>query len=248
MSEKRALLIWGGPVFADTPRKVRWPEGWTVDVIPVTGNGSTHFGQVAESLRGSDGRILPTLVASKGKNLDSYDKVMLAGFSAFHGLANEILKSDTDRVDAMVSIDACFSALQSPRKEGYARFADKAARGSALFVLTIGPGGGVGSGATLGPGGVDFSSAYDCVMQSVGGHWLTSFDPPSTMPPPDSAKRSGGLIVLDYRKYRHDQHINELGVPLMQSYLVPWLQDGGGLPWGDIALGTLVAASLGAIA
>jgi len=244
---KRALLIWGGPVFSDTPRKVQWPKDWTVDVIPVTGNGSTYFGQVAESLRGQDGRILPNLVASKGKNLASYDKVMLAGFSAFHGLANEILKSDTDLVDAMISIDACFSALSYPRKEGYARFASKAARGGALFVLTIGPGGGKGSGATLGPGGVDFSTAYDCVMQSVGEHWLTTFDPPTSMPVPDSSKSSGGLVVLDYRRYRHDQHINELGVPLMQSYLVPWLESGGGIPWMDIALGALIFASVGAI-
>jgi len=247
MSEKRALLIWGGPVFADTPRKVQWPAGWTVDVIPVTGNGSSYFGQLANSLRDQDGRILQNLVSSRGKDLASYDRVMLAGFSAFHGLANEILKSDADLVDAMISIDACFSAINSPRKEGYARFADKAARGSALFVLTIGPGGGVGSGATLGPGGVDFSSAYDCVMQSVGDEWLTSFTPPSTMPPPDSAKRSGGLIVLDYRKYRHDQHINQLGVPLMQSYLVPWLQGDMDDPT-NLVLAAVAVASAGVIA
>ena len=247
MSTKRALLIWGGPVFADTPSKVHWPEGWSVDVIPITGNGSSYFGQVAAQYRGPDGHILPNIVASKGKSLASYDKVVLAGFSAFHGLANEILRADTDMVDAMISLDSCFSAISSPRKEGYARFASKAARGSALFLLTIGPGGGVGSGATLGPGGVDFSSAYDCVMQSVAGHWLREFDPPSSLPRPDSAKRSGDLIVLDYRKFRHDQHINELGVPIMQSYIVPWLESGGSLPWGDIATGAIIVASLGAI-
>ena len=234
-------------MFADTPSKVRWPAGWAVDVIPVTGNGSSYFGQLANTYRGADGRILRNLVAAKGRDLGSYDKVMLAGFSAFHGLANEILKADTDLVDAMVSIDACFSALSAPRKEGYARFADKAAMGLGLFVLTIGPGGGVGSGATLGPGGVDFSSAYDCVMGSVGSRWWRSFDPPEGLPPPESARRSGDLVVLDYRRFRHDQHINELGVPLMQGYLVPWLEHGS-FPWSTVALGALVTASLGAIA
>lgn len=231
------LLIWGGPVFADTPKKVQWPEGDVVDVVAVTGNGSSYFGQLAESLRGPDGRILRNLAASRGKNLDSYDKVVLAGFSAFHGLANEILKSDTDRVDAMISLDSCFSAINSPRKEGYARFAQKAASGGALFLLTIGPGGGVGSGATLGPGGVDFSSAYDCVMASVKGAGpLSPFTPPSGLPTPDAALRNGGLIVLDYRRYRHDQHINELGVPILQNYLVPWLQRPDLLPLVGIAL------------
>ncbi len=221
----RVLLLWGGPVFADTPKKVSWPEEDQVDVVPVTGNGSSYFGQLAESYRGSDGRILRNLVASKGRNLDDYDKVVLAGFSAFHGLANSILDADTDLVDAMISLDSCFSAISSPGKRGYAKFARKAASGGALFVLTIGPGGGPGSGATLGPGGVDFSSAYDCVMESVKGAGpLYSFSPPDTLPAPDQALKNGGVIVLDYRKYRHDQHINELGVPILQSYLVPWLQ------------------------
>lgn len=245
---KRALLIWGGPVFADTPSKVRWPEGWTVDVVPVTGNGSSFFGQLANSYRGPDGRILRNLVAAKGKDLASYDKVMLAGFSAFHGLANEILKADTDLVDAMVSLDSCFSGITAPKKEGYARFGDKAARGSAFFLLTIGPGGGVGSGATLGPGGQDFSSAYDCVMASVGGHWLRDFDPAQGVAAPRSAKRSGDLIVLDYRDKRHDQHINEMGVPLMQAYLVPWLAGSGGITMNDLMVGGFMFACAGAIA
>jgi hypothetical protein len=216
-------------------------------VIPVTGNGSSYFGQVANSYRGPDGRILRNLVAAKGKDLASYDKVMLAGFSAFHGLANEILKSDTDLVDAMVSLDSCFSGITAPKKAGYARFADKAAWGQGLFLLTIGPGGGVGSGATLGPGGQDFSSAYDCVMASVGHHTLRDFTPPAEVAAPASAKRNGDLIVLDYRAKRHDQHINELGVPLMQAYLVPWLAGGSGISASDLLLGGFMVACASAI-
>ena len=100
MSSKPALLIWGGPVFTDTPDKVTWPV--PVDVIAVTGNGSSYFGQLAEQYRGPDGRILANLVAAHGKRLEDYGTVALAGFSAFHGLANSLLDADSDKIDAMV--------------------------------------------------------------------------------------------------------------------------------------------------
>jgi len=221
---KPSLLIWGGPVFSDTPSKVQWQS--PVDIFAVTGNGSSYFGQLAEQYRGTDGRILRNLVAANGRNLDDYGKVALAGFSAFHGLANSILDSDSDLVDAMVSIDSCFSAIGSPKKNGYAKFASKAGRGSGLLVMTIGPGGGVGSGATLGPGGEDFSSAIDCVMASTAsaGHFSKE-SVEGDLPEPDggSALVSGGVVLLDYRRFRHDQHIHDLAVPVMQAYLSPFL-------------------------
>lgn len=218
---KPSLLIWGGPVFADTPTKVAWQS--PVDIIAVTGNGSTYFSNLGEQYRGSDGRILRNLVAANGKNLDDYGKVALAGFSAFHGLANLILDADSDLVDAMVSLDSCFSAIDHPAKRGYSKFAKKAARGSALFLLTAGPGGGPGSGATLGPGGVDFSSAIDCVMASTEGTGLRSFTPPDFGFQPRAAYKSGDLIVLDLRDYIHQTHINGMAIPLMDLYLSPYL-------------------------
>ena len=131
-----------------------------------------------------------------------------------------------DLVDAMVSIDSCFSAIGSPKKNGYAKFASKAGRGSGLLVMTIGPGGGVGSGATLGPGGEDFSSAIDCVMASTAsaGHFSKE-SVEGDLPEPDggSALVSGGVVLLDYRRFRHDQHIHDLAVPVMQAYLSPFL-------------------------
>jgi hypothetical protein len=221
---KPSLLIWGGPVFADTPSKVQWQS--PVDIIAVTGNGSSYFGQLADQYRGADGRILRNLVAAHGKKLDDYGKVALAGFSAFHGLANAVLDSDSDLVDAMVSIDSCFSAIGSPAKKGYLKFASKAGRGSGLLVMTIGPGGGVGSGATLGPGGEDFSSAIDCVMASTAsaGHFSKE-SVEGDLPQPDSGSAlvSGGVVLLDYRRFRHDQHIHYLAIPVMDAYLAPFL-------------------------
>ena len=159
---KPSLLIWGGPVFADTPTKVQWKS--PVDILVVNqgangGIGSDAFAQLGASLKGADGRILDNLLTSRGKKRGDYGKIAIAGFSAWHGLANQLLLADGDLIDAAISVDSCFSAMNSPAKPGYAAFARMAARGQKLFVLTASKGGGAGSGATLGPGGVVYSTA-----------------------------------------------------------------------------------------
>ena len=211
-------------MFSDTPTKVAWQS--PVDIIAVTGNGSTYFSNLGEQYRGSDGRILRNLVAANGKNLDDYGKVALAGFSAFHGLANLILDADSDLVDAMVSLDSCFSAIDHPAKRGYSKFAKKAARGSALLVFTWGPGGGPGSGATISSSTPDFSFAKDCVLASVAEAGSLRHVPvPDGLPPTDEgyALKNGGILILPYTRLRHDQHIHDLAVPLMQVTLAPYL-------------------------
>lgn len=242
----RVLLIWAGPVFSDTPTKVLWPADLDVDVLALTGHGSSYFSTLAESYRGPDGRILPRLLAAHGRSAGNYDKIALAGFSAGHGLMNLVAASDTDLVDAIVAIDSCFSAIEAPRKKGYAAFAQKAANGGALLVFTVGPGGGPGSGATVGPGSPDFSTAYDCVMASVeGAGSLTSFRPPEGLPtPPQQALRSGGVVVLDYRQLRHDQHVADLSVPVMQTFLAPWLDTWHMGVWGTLAASVFVGFAL----
>jgi hypothetical protein len=43
--------------------------------------------------------------------------------------------------------------------------------------------------------------------------------------------RAGNLFVLDYRgEYRHDQHIHSLAIPILQSFLVPWMNGDRGAP------------------
>lgn len=242
---KPSLLIWGGPVFADTPTKVAWQS--PVDIIAVTGNGSTYFSNLGEQYRGSDGRILRNLVAANSKNLDDYGKVALAGFSAFHGLANLILDADSDLVDAMVSLDSCFSAIDHPAKRGYSKFAKKAARGSALLVFTVGPGGGPGSGATISSSTPDFSFAKDCVLASVADAGsLRHVAVPEGLPPTDEgyALKNGGILVLPYEHLRHDQHIHDLAVPLMQIELAPFLSSSASGNFAYAAL-ALAAAALG---
>lgn len=231
-AKKRVLLVWGGPVFADTPDKVHWPDNVSVDKIVVSGNGSDWFSNAAEQWRGADGRILANLAAANGKNLADYQMVALAGFSAFHGLAAKILDVDSDKVDAVVLLDSCFSAMGHPAKAGYTKFAQKAARGGGLMVATYGPGGGPGSGATLGfPGAQDFSSGTDCVMESVKPAGALHKDKVADgLPEGDDGYvlQNGGLTVIPWKRFQHQAHINTYGVPVMQAYLAPYLASGGG--------------------
>lgn len=215
-------------MYASTPNEVKWES--PVEVLTINqgaggGIGSDAFAQLGASLKGSDGRILDNLLASKGRKRSDYGKVAIAGFSAWHGLANQLLLADGDRIDAAISVDSCFSAMNSPAKPGYASFARMAARGQKLFVLTASKGGGAGSGATLGPGGVDYSTGFDCVRASLANEHLSPTSVPAGMPPigEGSCKRAGSLWALEYLDLRHDQHAHELSVPLMQTFLAPYL-------------------------
>ncbi len=237
-------LIWSGPVYADTPNKVQWSTD--VEVIPITGNGSSWFSSYAAKMTGPDGRILPQILASVGKQRSDYDKVAIAGFSAAHGLYSPLLGADGDSIDAAILIDSCFSAMGSPAKTGYASFARRAGAGERLMVLTIGPGGGPGSGATISPDTPDFSSATDCAMASTASAGTFSpYTPPDGLPPEQAqALRCGGCILLPYLEYRHDQHINQLAVPVMQVFLAPYLAGQFGLGGGG-GKGLALAAGLG---
>jgi len=246
------LLIWGGPVNKSNLASVALPEDTQVLVLnqgPDGGIGSSSFGLLAASYRDSSGRILPSLLAAHGLSRDSFDKVVLAGFSAFHGLAAALLETDADLVDGMVALDSCFSSPGALTKPGYVRFANMAASGSKFFVLTASAGGGAGSGAAIGPGVPDYSTGYECVLANVADaapEPMPPSDVPDGVPPPEAYYHSGGLFVLDYRgRFTHGDHVNKIGPSILNGFLVPYL-DGSlslGFPWGKVA-----SATAGAVA
>jgi len=262
-----SLFIWGGPVFADTPSKVAWTTDVQALVLshgPNGGISSGAFSQLAESLKGPDGRILPQILAQAKLNRADFDKVVIGGFSAFHGLAAPLLDADADEISACICLDACFSDPSKVVKQGYRKFAAKAARGDALFVFTASSGGGVGSGATIGPDIPDFTTGYDCAWANAeagaadAGVTLEPYTPPDTVPPTNkgSAKRANGLIVLDYRdEYWHGDHVNKFGIQVLDTYLAPYVAGdfsvgaGGGTRWlgfaAGVALGLGLAVMLG---
>lgn len=241
------LVIYAGPVMDSNFSSIVWDrptEHILFNTGPDGGYGSSSFAALAESMRGSDGRILPNLLASRGLSRSMFDKVAICGFSAFHGLAAPLLGADGDQIDAAVMLDACFGSAGAPRKDGYVSFGRRAAAGSRLMVMTASAG---QNAPPLPPS----TTGYECVLanaQEAAGPALAPFDPPSTIPFPSQgqALKAGGLIVLDYRgEYQHGDHINKFGPQIIQTFLVPYMS--GRLTFfglADVAL-FLAAAGVG---
>lgn len=210
------LVIWGGPV-----ARSNLSVELEADVLTVSqgvgGIGSNAFRDLALSYLDEEGHILPRFLLSRGIAIGDYDGIILAGFSAFHGFANEVLKHDLDRVVGLLSLDACFSSFENLAKEGYVRLGEKAARGNAAVVLTSSFG-----------GGATFSTGSQCVwatakeVEKRTGMPLEVLGTPDGVPPPIDAKKIGDFYVLDYEDlFTHGDHVNKIGHALMQAYLVP---------------------------
>jgi len=217
-------LIWSGPVQASDIKAVRWMSPVTVLVVsrgPDGGFGSSSFSLLADSLRDSQGRILPNLLAQHHLSASSFDRIAIAGFSAFHGLASPLLLADGDRIDAAVLNDACFSSYASLPKSGFVSFGARAARGQRLLVMSASAGGG---GA--------YSRGFECADASFekavqeAGVLPEFYPPPPPVPVPKSgtSRRAGDFFYLNYnRDFSHGDHVHNLAVPLLDVFLAPYL-------------------------
>jgi hypothetical protein len=258
---KNDLIVWCGPVFAPgmSPYKnggeigdVKWKNPTEFLTVSCTGGSC---GDIAESYRGSDGRILENLLAQKGYGRASdWNQIALAGYSAGHNFMNRVLQSDGDLIAAMVSIDACYSATDPPwTKQGYVDFGTEAAKGNKLMVL-------MATGASHGGQGYPSSSGSECAGANFDAAAAAAgVSPQVLLPglkiPPTYAERAGELVLLDYgtqtfsNQLPHFDAINLLSEDVLQTFLAPYL--GGarsgrllGLPWWCWALG--IAGALGA--
>lgn len=264
------LLIWGGPVFAPGGEKssggdvgkVTWAEQTdilTFDHGPGGGVGSDSFAALAASMRGADGRILPNLLASAGTSPDQYNRIAIAGFSAFHGLASPLLDSDGDRIDAAVLLDACFELVGAPPKAGFESFAARAARGEKLMVF-------VGSSGQNGPGLPPTTKGYECAFHNaeagaaLAGVALEPTDAPDSIPAPKcGAARAHNLWVLNYCDAMpsdpHGHIVHHLTEPILQAFLPGYLAGQStalfdqGISWGKVALagGVVVLAGVAGV-
>jgi hypothetical protein len=129
------LVIFAGPVVVSNAfKQVPWRRPTTVVAIP--GTGSDFFHNIAMSVKTQDGRVLPGLVRKyTGKDLDAWDNIALASFSAGWGLLNEVAKHplDQDRIVGMTMHDSAFGS----NLEGFPKLAQRAATaGDKVMVFT----------------------------------------------------------------------------------------------------------------
>lgn len=217
------LFLWGGPVSTSDVAHVEWQRPTEVVTFNegIGGIGSSNFSALAESFRGPDGRILPRLLASRGKHVENYEKISIGGFSAFHGLANLLLLSDGDSIAAAVLLDACFSALANEPKKGYLAFGSEAAHGEKLLVYTSSMGG----GQTYTTGSACARKNFDAACAAAGALPVSAL-PRDPLPPMTVGlcEQAGDLHLLDYgAQFSHGDHVHKLGVPALDAYLVPYL-------------------------
>ncbi|MDQ5917594.1 MAG: hypothetical protein QG660_705 [Pseudomonadota bacterium] len=246
------LLIWGGPVRRED-LNVQLPDDVVVLTLSHGPGGSTDIGSsgmsnLALSFKDVNGKILPNLCARYGFNVGDFDRIYMAGFSAFHGLLNEVLKVEADRITGAVCLDACFSAKEHLEKAGFVAFGERAARGDALFVLSASAG-----------GGDTFSTGSQCVwaqakaVESATGVEMDALQVPEPLPVPEYSGRIGRMYIYDYgAEHTHAWHVHVLGKMLLEAYLLPDIEhrssegvsaSEGSSWWGPaVAVGVAVAA------
>ncbi len=166
--------------------------------------------------------------------------VGLIVFSAGWAFADRAL--DSGRVDGALLLDACFApapGFSTLVKPGYQSFAQKAATGQRLLVMTGGQGGRYHTGAA-------------CVWAQAGTvdtTWET-WSPP-TAQTPTRAMRTGSFFAAEYpSSVSHPQHVTQLGQTLANEMLAPWLaggRRGGSGMWPAVTTAALAVGTAGLV-
>lgn len=255
------LVIWGGPVFADTLKPVQWLRPTKVWAHPLEGQSNAAFW---EQLKAT-GKPLETIL-SMAKMTEYPGAIGLAGFSAAHEFMSDLVGAVGDRIAALHLADSCFQgAGAATGKVGYVSYAKLAAAGKVRMTVTSngedqnadihykGPAGSKYENTTF-----DLTSGTKCVRNVVrdafGGDLPeTSFNLPADLPyRPIRMYKKGEFRWLVYPNSTtadpHGVHI-KLAVPLIQAYMAPWLAGQGRTsPWLGKALTMLAGTAAGAYA
>ena len=238
------IVFFAGPVVVGPEfQSIQWRRPTLV--VPIQGSGSSYFANLAERLRDSRGRILPSLVSRYAPDVTDVGKIALCAYSAGHGLLDRVFQvpEERQRIAASVVSDATFAGLNAPPKEGYVQFGVDAAAGRSLFLATT-ANTSDGSHAT---GRDSWLSVWREVERRTG-RGERAASAVGDMPTPSGGVWSIGsrLTWYDYADetgrsdISHGDH-HALAADAWRSYLVPYL---GGTP--DWAIGAGLAAIGGA--
>lgn len=227
------LVILVGPMSAAQLGAVAWQR--PTKVVTINSGPAGYSDQ--------DGTIGPGAFAAKWAEMGSVAAVAeqagitdlgavgLVAFSAGWAFAAPALAEA--KVAGALLLDACFApaaGFSTLVKNGYASYADRAARGNRLLVMTGGQGGRFHPGAA-------------CVWANVE-HAASSWEAwePPTSPSPVRAVKTGSLYAAEYpASVAHGAHVTVLGRPLANDLLAPWLA--GGFPSTTSKSGLFAAVS-----
>lgn len=229
-----ATILWMGPVSAANLKLLKLPVGFSVVTInkgmpqraPTPGGAppeiaSDAFRALGESF-GDD--PLGGLLSQHGRAAEDF--VLLASFSAGHGLLEYILNKHgayDPRISGVLAADSYYvsqaDANSLTPKPGFTAWGLRSIQTGAPLWLT--------SSATAGP---NYPSCSESILGLSTVLQLTAREPPKEMPRPGGCKGragpegDGGVYWLDYgAKYPHVKHATSLA-PVA---LTAWLSDVG---------------------
>jgi hypothetical protein len=222
----------GGPMRSTTIDSVNWAEPTQLYNKPIDGsaaNQSFYFTSLAG--RGEPG--IDVLIRMAHLEPSAVKSVGIGGFSAFHGLANELLKEPESRkrINVVYLADACFggTAPKEP-KQGYFAYATEAFKRNKLMIATTSGQAGVPVTYTYEGRTVTHGSGHDCVrqlyeaVQSAVPRTERVPELPLGLPEPVRAVQAGNFIWLDYgTRISHAEHATKIMAPMLQHYAVGWM-------------------------
>lgn len=222
----------GGPMNSSSIESVDWAKPTTIYNKPIEGsssNQSFYFSSLANQGRPA----IDVLMHMASLDPTSVKSVGIGGFSAFHGLANELLKEEASRrrINMVYLADACFggTAPKEP-KQGYFAFATQAFKREKLMIATTSGEAGVPVTYTHQGNTVTHGSGHDCIRQLY--EACQSAVPrvervpelPVGLPEPVKAVQAGNFIWLDYgTRISHAEHATKIMAPMLRYYGVGWM-------------------------
>jgi hypothetical protein len=247
----RVFVLWAGP--SPPPKADLFPG--EVELVAITegeGTGTKRFGSSAFSRLGQKFGNLDNLARAHNLDLADFDRIVLGGFSAGHGLLEHMLRSDAHRVDVLLASDAYYTSnTPGAVKRGYRAFVERAAAGEALALLTC--------SSIGGPNYPSSDAAVDVLLEGLPlePRRPLPLDYTAALPEPVATLGTGGLYWLRYdKRIKHGQHASRLAPELVAKVVTPYLEGDTrpGLPLelpnrpGELGTPTAVAVILAALA
>lgn len=124
------LVIWTGPVWSGNLSSVKWAH--PTDVLTLSCVGSDNCANLARNVASPK---LENILAQHKVKTSSYNKIILASFSAGHGFCQAVLSDppSLEKIDAFGAFDSYYCGANPCVKSGYLAMAKLATDGNRVM-------------------------------------------------------------------------------------------------------------------
>jgi hypothetical protein len=233
------LLVWDGPVWSGNVSNVKWSVPTTVLTLPCTGSeGCAGLGYNSPT----SGK-LRAICASHKVDIDKHDKVIVAGFSAGHGLNDQLLQDpeSRDRIAAFCSFDSYYTGPLPGIKKGYLEFAKLSADAKRVMWSS--------SSSFTGATYTDCEHAIKPLLDAIDPSSASlPFDLANFLRPPAYVVQRGNFVHAAFgTAYAHTEHAKIVAPIVLEHFISPAIHGGAvkSLMWTVTKAIGAVAVSVG---